>query len=170
MASSSDRENSPSRAATWTCDENDDDVRRMVISRGMDNQKADVHQDLHGCYYTQLPDYHGLCYVTTTSKIYNACKAAPVNRKGEKCFYGDRCFTLHKWFERLEEATGVSHGKGLYECELKNGQPVTIMVIACSDKVETLPHPPARIQAFKNFLHTKKEPIVRRFIQPKVRP
>ena len=170
MASSSDLENSPSRAAAWTCDENDDDVRRMVIARGMVNQKADVHQDLHGCYYTQLPNYHGLCYVTTTSNIYDACKAAPVNRKGEKCFYGDRCFTLYKWFERLEAATGVSHGKGLYECELRNGQPVIVMVVACSDKVEALPHPPARIQAFKDFLHTKREPIVRRFIQPKVRP
>ena len=45
MAESSSSSNPPERASTWTCDENDLDVRRMVITPGMIEQKADVHTD-----------------------------------------------------------------------------------------------------------------------------
>ena len=97
------------------------------------------------------------------------CKARPVDRNGQKCDYGDECFTIFKWFERLEAATGRTRGRGLHECELKNGQPIIMMLVACSDKVETLPRPVARIRAFQEFLGTKKEPMVKRVRQPRVR-
>ena len=156
-------------ASTWTCDPNDEDERRMVITPGMISQKANIHHDSLGRPYSQLPDYHGLCYAITPSNIYNMCKARPKDRKGRKCFYGDRCFTIYKWFERLEEATGICRGKGLYECALDDGQPMMILVVACSDKSDTVPRPAARIKAFKDFLGTKREPMFKRFVQPRVR-
>ena len=170
MASISTSPDRPTRAPTWTTDENDEDVRRMVITPGMIDRKAIVHRDALGRSYSQLPDYHGLCYAITYSNIYGMCKARPWDRKtGEQCFFGDRCFTIYKWFERLEAATGVSRDFGLYECELKNGQPIMVMVIACSDRAETVPRPAARIEAFKRFLRIAREPMLRRFNQPKVR-
>ncbi|KAI5884978.1 uncharacterized protein SCHCODRAFT_0238763 [Schizophyllum commune H4-8] len=159
--------NSMERASTWTCDENDEDVRRMIITPGMISQKANIHRDSLGRPYSQLSDYHGLCYAITPSNIYNMCKARPKDREGNKCFYGDRCFTIYKWFERLEEATGIFRGKGLYECALDDGQPMMILVISCSDKPDTIPRPAARIKAFKDFLGTKREPMVKRFVQPR---
>ncbi|KAL1662919.1 hypothetical protein GGF50DRAFT_116529 [Schizophyllum commune] len=169
MASSSTSPNRPTRAPTRTTDENDEDVRRMVITPGMIDRKAIVHRDALGRSYNQLPDYHGLCYAITYSNIYEMCKARPRDRKtGEQCFFGDRCFTIYKWFERLEAATGISRGNGAHEGELPNGQPIIMMVIACSDKVDTVPRPAARIQAFKDFLRTKREPMVKRFIQPRM--
>ncbi|KAL1726368.1 hypothetical protein EV714DRAFT_276624 [Schizophyllum commune] len=168
MASSSASQDTIMSAPTWTTDENDADVRQMVISPGMIDQKANVHQDALGHSYHQLPDYYGLCYVTTYSNIYEACKARPRDRKtGERCFFGDQCFTIYKWFERLEAATGISRNNGAFECESRDGLPKIMMVIACSDKVETLPRPAARIQAFKEFLRTKKEPMVKRVRQPR---
>ncbi|KAI4520171.1 hypothetical protein K525DRAFT_204350 [Schizophyllum commune Loenen D] len=160
---------SKSRTCTWTCDENDKDFRRLVFSPSMLNQKADVHLDRLGRSYAQLPPYYGLCYAITYTNIYNLCKALQVDRDGERIFFGDKCFTIYKWFERLEAATGVSRDFGLYECELKNGQPILVMVIACSDKAETVPRPAARIEAFKRFLRIAREPMLRRFNQPKVR-
>ena len=133
------------------------------------DQKADVHVDSTGRHYSQLPPYYGLCYAITYSNIYNMCKALEVDCDGEPIFFGDKCFTIYKWFERLEAATGVSRDCGLYECELKNGQPNMVMVIACSDKAETVPRPAARIEAFKRFLRIAREPMLRRFNQPKVR-
>ncbi|KAI5828419.1 hypothetical protein K523DRAFT_364026 [Schizophyllum commune Tattone D] len=156
------------RASTWTCDESDEDVRRMVITPRMISQKANIHRDSLGRPYSQLPDYHGLCYAITPSNIYNMCKARPIDRQGHKCFYGDRCFTIYKWFERLEEATGISRGKGLYECALDDGQPMMILVVACSDEPDTVPRPAARIKAFKDFLGTKREPMFKRFVQPRM--
>lgn len=156
-------------ASTWTCDENDEDVRRMVISPGLVSQKADVHCDSLGHHYAQLPDYHALCYAISYTNIVRMCKARPVDRSGQKCDYGDECFTIFKWFERLEAATGIIRGRGLHECELKNGQPIIMMFVACSDKVEILPRPAARIRTFQEFLGTKKEPMVKRFVQPRVR-
>ncbi|KAI5829573.1 hypothetical protein K523DRAFT_384546 [Schizophyllum commune Tattone D] len=158
---------SKSRTCTWTCDENDKDFRRLVFSPSMLNQKADVHLDRLGRSYAQLPPYYGLCYAITYTNIYNLCKALQVDRDGERIFFGDKCFTIYKWFERLEAATGVSRDFGLYECELKNGQPILVMVIACSDKAETVPRPAARIEAFKRFLRIAREPMLRRFNQPK---
>ncbi|KAI4521938.1 hypothetical protein K525DRAFT_284259 [Schizophyllum commune Loenen D] len=155
-------------ASTWTCDENDEDVRRMVITPGMISQKANIHRDSLGRPYSQLPDYHGLCYAITPSNIFNMCKARPIDRQGNKCFYGDRCFTIYKWVERLEEATGLSRGKGLYECALDDGQPMMVLVVACSDKPDTVPRPAARIRAFKDFLGTKREPMFKRFVQPRM--
>ena len=156
-------------ASTWTCDENDEDVRRMAISPSLISQKADVHRDSLGHHYAQLPDYHALCYAISYTNIVNMCKARPVDCSGQKCDYGDECFTIFKWFERLEAATGITRGRSLHECELKNGQPIIMMLVACSDKVETLPRPAARIRAFQEFLGTKKEPMVKRFVQPRVR-
>ncbi|KAI5884984.1 uncharacterized protein SCHCODRAFT_02558862 [Schizophyllum commune H4-8] len=169
MASSSTSPDLPTCAPTWTTDENDEDVRRMVITPGMIERKADVHRDALGRSYNQLPDYHGLCYAITYSNIYEMCKARPRDCKtGEKCFYGDRCFTIYKWFERLEAATGISRHNGAHEGELPNGTLIVMMVIACSDKVETVPRPAARIQAFKEFLRTKREPMVKRSRQPRM--
>ncbi|KAI5884988.1 uncharacterized protein SCHCODRAFT_02645955 [Schizophyllum commune H4-8] len=160
---------STTKGVTWTCDENDEDCRLMVISPGMVDQKADVYRDERGHCYSQLPDYHGLCYVTTYSNIYESCKARLRDRKtGEKLFYGDQCFTIYKWLERLEAATGISRNNGLYECERRDGMPILMLVIACSDKVDTLPHPKKRIQAFKDFLRTKKEPMVKQIRQPRM--
>ena len=88
-------------ASTWTCDENDEDVRRMAISPSLISQKADVHRDSLGHHYAQLPDYHALCYAISYTNIVNMCKARPVDRSGQKCDYGDECFTIFKWFERL---------------------------------------------------------------------
>lgn len=141
----------------------------MVISRGMISQKADVLRDSLGRCYSQLPDYHALCYAISYSNIYNMCKARPIDRKGNTCLYADECFTIFKWFERLEAATGITRGRGLHECELKNGQPIILMLVACSDEVETLPRPAKRIREFQQFLGTKKEPMVKRFMQPRVR-
>ncbi|KAL1751316.1 hypothetical protein FB107DRAFT_278779 [Schizophyllum commune] len=159
------------KASTWTCNESDEDVRRMpvVITLGMISQEADIHRDSLGRPYSQVPDYHGLCYAITPSNIYNMCKARPIDRQGNKCFYGDRCFTIYKWVERLEEATGLSRGKGLYECALDDGQPMMVLVVACSDKPDTVPRPAARIKAFKDFLGTKKEPMFKCFVQPRAR-
>ena len=140
----------------------------MVITPGMINQKAEVHLDSLGREYCQLPSYYGLCYGITPSNIYNMCKAIPMDRDGNQCFYGDRCHTIYKWLERLEEATGISRNNGLYECEIRDGL-VLIMLIACSDNLETVPRPAARIQAFKDFLRVTIEPVVRRINQPKVR-
>ena len=42
-------------------------------------------------------------------------------------------------------------------------------VVACSDKEENLPRPARRIQRFKDFLGTSKEPMVKVFRQPRVR-
>ena len=140
----------------------------MVITYGMIEQKADVHQDAFSRYYSQLPSYYGLCYGMKTSNIYNMCKAMQVDRDGNEVFFGDRCFTIYKWFERLEAATGISRDKGLYKCELKNGQPIMMMVIACSETRETVPRPAARIDTFKRFLGVTRDPVVRRFNQPRV--
>ena len=169
MASSSALQNLPLRATTWTCDENDEDIRRMVIVPGMISQKADVHQDSLGRHYSQLPSYYGLCYAITYTNIYNMCKAFQVWNDGERCHWPDECFTIYKWMERLEQETGISRGKGLYECELKDGQLLLSMVIACSDKLDTVPRPTARIDAFKKFLRVKRDPVVKKFHQPKVR-
>lgn len=169
MASSSASSDLPLRAATWTCNENDEDIRRIVIVPGMISQKADVHQDSLGRYYSQLPSYYGLCYAITYTNIYNMCKAFRVYDDGERCLWPDECFTIYKWMEKLEKETGISRGKGLYECELKDGQLILSMVIACSDKLDTVPRPAARIEAFKKFLRVKRDPVVRRFNQPKVR-
>ena len=43
-----------------------------------------------------------------------------------------------------------------------------MMIISCSDKPETVPRPVKRIQRLKDFLRVTKEPVVRRFNQPKV--
>ncbi|KAL1687060.1 hypothetical protein GGG16DRAFT_117351 [Schizophyllum commune] len=155
-------------ASTWTCDVNDDDPRRMVITPGMISQKADVHRDSLGRHYSQLPPYYGLCYAITYTNIYNMCKAFRVWNDGERCHWPDECFTIYKWMERLEQETGISRGKGLYECELKDGQLLLSMVIACSDKLDTVPRPTARIDAFKKFLRVKRDPVVKKFNQPKM--
>ncbi|KAI5823813.1 hypothetical protein K523DRAFT_366514 [Schizophyllum commune Tattone D] len=154
-------------ASTWTCDESDEDVRRMVISPGLVSQKADVHRDSFGRHYAQVPDCHALCYAISYTNIVKMCKARPVDCSGQKCDYGDECFTIFMCFERLEAATGITRGRGLHECELKNGQPIIMMLVACSDKVEAIPRPAARIRAFQQFLGTRKEPMVKRFVQPK---
>ena len=116
-----------------------------------------------GRSYLQFADVYALCFATSTSNIYNMCKATGVG------FYGDRCFTIMKYFERLEEATGISRGYGLHECELKDGRLIYLAVISMADTLEALPRPAARIKLFKRLLNTKTEPIVRRLRQPRVR-
>ena len=98
------------------------------------------------------------------------CKARKNGSNGERLFYGNRCFTIMKYLERLEDATGISIENGLNEVELKDGRLVYLAVIAMADTLEALPRPAARIQKFKELLNTKKEPIVRRVKQPRVRP
>ena len=171
MAASSSSSNRPERAPTWTCDENDPDVRRMVISRGMVNKTASMYRDSLGMQYAQLPPYYGLCYAITYMNIYNLCKMIEEDEEledGDQWLFDDECYTIYKWLERLKEATGISRENGLYECELKDGQLVLMMIISCSDKLETVPRPAKRIQRFKDFLRVTKEPVVRRFHQPKV--
>ncbi|KAL1749495.1 hypothetical protein FB107DRAFT_171509, partial [Schizophyllum commune] len=56
----------------------------------------------------QRSDVYGLCYGTSTSKIYDMCRARQVDRNGDRLFYGDRCFTIMKYFERLEAEIGIS--------------------------------------------------------------
>lgn len=168
MSASSASLNCAARTTTWTYDENHDDVRRMVISRGMVNKKASIYRDSRGMRYSQLPPYYGLCYAITYTNIYNLCKTIEVDRHGNQWLFDDECFTIYKWLERLEEATGISRNNGLYECEIRDGL-VLIMLIACSDNLRTVPRPAARIQAFKDFLRVTIEPVVRRINQPKVR-
>ncbi|KAL1742867.1 hypothetical protein HDZ31DRAFT_9290, partial [Schizophyllum fasciatum] len=146
----------------YTCNENNKDVRRMVISRGMIDQKPNMFEDSLGHSYLQFPSYHGLSYVTTPTNIYNSCKSSGVG------FYGDRCITIMKWFERLEAATGIRRGYGLHESQLPSGRVVYFMVVASSDQPDNVPRPAARIQRFKEFLNTDKEPVVRQFVQPRV--
>ncbi|KAL1721241.1 hypothetical protein EV715DRAFT_288380 [Schizophyllum commune] len=156
---------------TWTYDENHDDVRRMVISRGMVNKTASMYRDALGMQYAQLPPYYGLCYAITYMNICNLCKMIEEDEEledGDQWLFDDECYTIYKWLERLEEATGISHDHGLHECELKDGQLFLIMVISCSDKLETVPRPAKRIQRFKDFLRVTKEPVVRRFNQPRM--
>ena len=159
----------PSPAHTeWTLNENDEDVRRMVITRGLVNQSPDMYEDSFGRAYWQLPAYYALCYVTSTSNIYYQCKKKPVDRNGVQTFFGDRCFTILKWLERLEASLGASENKGLVKCELKDGRLVYVLIIAASEKPETIPRPAARIQKFKEFLDLRIEPVVRRVVQPPV--
>ena len=162
----------PLVASNWTYNVNDDDVRRMVISRGIVNQKASMHHDSRGMQYSQLPPYFGLCYAITYMNIYNLCKMIEEDEEledGDQWLFDDECYTIYKWLERLEEVTGISHDHGLHECELKDGQLSLMMVVSCSDKPETVPRPAKRIQRFKDFLRVTKEPAVRRFNQPRVR-
>ncbi|KAL1742860.1 hypothetical protein HDZ31DRAFT_42320, partial [Schizophyllum fasciatum] len=147
----------------FTCDENYEDPRCMVVSPGMIDQRPNMFRDSLGRTYFQLPDCHGLSYMTTTSAIYNSCKASGVG------FYGDRSVTILKWLDRLEATTGISRGNGLQECQLRDGRQVYILVIASSDRPDNVPRPAARIQKFKEILRTKKEPRVRRLVQPRVR-
>ncbi|KAI5884976.1 uncharacterized protein SCHCODRAFT_02558838 [Schizophyllum commune H4-8] len=156
---------SPARAE-WTLNENDEDVRRMVITRGLVNQSPDVYKDSFGRAYWQLPAYYALCYVTSTSNIYYQCKKRPIDRNGNQAFFGDRCFTVFMWLERLKATLGVSEDKGLVKCELKDGRLVYVLVIAASDKPDTIPRPAARIQKFREFLELRIEPVVRRVVQP----
>ena len=149
MAALSASLNVTARTTAWTYDESHDDVRRMVISRSMVNKQASVHRDSRGMRYSQLPPYYGLCYAITYTNIYNLCKTIEVDRYGNQWLFDDECFTIYKWLERLEEATGISRNKGIYECEIKDGQLVLILLIACSDNVETVPRPAARIQAIE---------------------
>ena len=79
-----------------------------------------------------------------------------------------RCFTILKWLERLEASLGVSENKGLVKCELKDGRLVYVLIIAASDKPETIPRPAARIQKFREFLDLRIEPVLRRVVQPPV--
>ncbi|KAL1673789.1 hypothetical protein EV122DRAFT_282625 [Schizophyllum commune] len=155
MAALSASLNVTARTTAWTYDESHDDVRRMVISRSMVNKQASVHRDSRGMRYSQLPPYYGLCYAITYTNIYNLCKTIEVDRYGNQWLFDDECFTIYKWLERLEEATGISRNNGLYECKIRDGL-VLIMLIACSDNLETVPRPAARIQAFKDFLHQEK--------------
>ncbi|KAL1751321.1 hypothetical protein FB107DRAFT_294012 [Schizophyllum commune] len=138
----------------WTLNENDEDVRRMVITRGFVNKSPDMYEDSFGRAYWQLPAYYALCYVTSTSSIYYQCKKKPVDRNGVQTFFGDRCFTILKWLERLEASLGASENKGLVKCELKDGRLV--------------PRPAARIQKFREFLDLRIEPVLRRVVQPPV--
>ncbi|KAL1687042.1 hypothetical protein GGG16DRAFT_117331 [Schizophyllum commune] len=153
-------------SGTWTLNDRDDDVRRMVITPGLVNQSPDLYEDSFGRSYWQLPPYYGLCYVTSTSNIYYQCKKRPIDRNGNQTFFGDRCFTVFKWLERLEATLGASENKGLVKCELKDGRLVYVLIIAASDKPDTIPRPTKRIQKFKEFLDLKVEPVVRRVIQP----
>ncbi|KAI5828420.1 hypothetical protein K523DRAFT_417604 [Schizophyllum commune Tattone D] len=146
----------------YTTNPADSDVRRMVVSPGMCDQSAKRYEDSLGRPYLQMPDIYALCFATTTSHIYNMCKATGVG------FYGDRCFTIMKYFERLEDETGISLENGLNEVELKDGRLVYLAVIAMADTPEALPRPIARINKFKELLNTKKEPIVRRVKQPRM--
>ncbi|KAL1751317.1 hypothetical protein FB107DRAFT_278780 [Schizophyllum commune] len=155
---------------TWTLDENDGDVRRTTITEGMIGQRPNLHQDSLGRHYWQLPDYHSLSYVTSTTNIYYECKKRRVDHNGQRIFYGDRCFTVYKWLERLEAELGVTEGDGLYKTELDDGRLVYVLVVAASDKLETVPRPAARIDAFKKFLNTDKEPRVRLMVQPRTYP
>ncbi|KAL1687045.1 hypothetical protein GGG16DRAFT_117334 [Schizophyllum commune] len=155
---------------TWTLDENDGDVRRTTITEGMIGQGPGLHQDSLGRHYWQLPDYHSLSYVTSTTNIYYECKKRRVDHNGQRIFYGDRCFTVYKWLERLEAELGVTEGNGLYKTELDDGRLVYVLVVAASDKPETVPRPAARIEAFKKFLNTEKEPRVRLMVQPRTYP
>ncbi|KAI5884986.1 uncharacterized protein SCHCODRAFT_02558871 [Schizophyllum commune H4-8] len=166
MAAPSAPLNSIASMATWTYDENHDDVRLMVISRGMVNQKASMHRDSLGIQYSQLPPYYGLCYAIPYMNIYNLCKTIEEDEDGQQWLFDDECYTIYKWLEHLKEATGISRDNGLYECEIKDSQLVLLMVISCSDELETVPRPAKRIQRFKDFLRVTKEPVVRRFHQP----
>ncbi|KAI5836609.1 uncharacterized protein SCHCODRAFT_02558977 [Schizophyllum commune H4-8] len=160
--------NSTANMTTWTYDENHDDVRLMVISRGMVNKTASMHRDSLGMPYSQLPPYYGLSYAITYMNIYNLCKTIEEDEDGDQWLFDDECYTIFKWLERLEEATGISHDHGLHECEFKDGQLGLTMVISCSDKPETVPRPAKRIQSLKDFLRVTKEPVVRRFNQPRM--
>ena len=158
-------------AAAYTTDPEDKDVRRMVVSPGWSDQSnARMYEDSLGRPYLQIPDVYALCFATTTSHIYNMCKVRQNGPNGERLCYGDRCFTIMKYLERLEDATGISIENGLNEVELKDGRLVYLAVIAMADTLEALPRPAARIQKFKELLNTKKEPSVRRVKQPRVRP
>ncbi|KAL1702896.1 hypothetical protein EV121DRAFT_292859 [Schizophyllum commune] len=163
MALLSTAPSSSSGKATFTFGENED-PRLMVITPPMYNQTPVPHTDAYGQTYFQLPPYYGLSYVVTTNNIYNICK-----RTGDG-FYGDRCFTIMKFLERLEAATGIYRDNGLHPYELPDGRTAYILMISSSDKPDTVPRPAARIQRFKRILHTKQEPVVRSFTQPKMYP
>ncbi|KAL1662914.1 hypothetical protein GGF50DRAFT_116522 [Schizophyllum commune] len=146
--------------AVYTTDPDNDDVWCMVVSQGMFNQSSKMYQDSLGRPYLQRSDVYGLCYATSTSKIYNMCKVRQVDRNGDRVFHGDRCFTIIKDFERLEAEIGISRGQGLHECELKDGQLIYLAVIYMADTLQNLPRPAARIQKSKDFLNTRTEPIM----------
>ncbi|KAL1673801.1 hypothetical protein EV122DRAFT_282645 [Schizophyllum commune] len=152
---------------TWTCDPSDNDVRRTVITQGMIGQRPDLYYDSLDRPYWQLPDYYSLSYVTSTTNIFYECKKRRIDHNGKQIFYGDRCFTVYKWLERLEAELGVTEGNGLYKTELDDGRLVYVLVVAASDKPDTVPHPRGRIDAFKKFLNTDKEPKVRLMVQPR---
>lgn len=61
---------SSTRASMLTCDENHDDVRRMVISRGMVNKMASVHRDSRGMQYSQFPPDHGVYATPSRTRTY----------------------------------------------------------------------------------------------------
>ncbi|KAL1753830.1 hypothetical protein FB107DRAFT_217040, partial [Schizophyllum commune] len=78
-------------AAAYTTDPEDSDVRRMVVSPGFSDQpNARIYEDALGRPYLQMPDVYALCFATTTSRIYNMCKARQNGPNGERLFYGDR--------------------------------------------------------------------------------
>ena len=78
---------------TWTYDENHDDVRRMVITRGMVNKTASIYRDSLGRQYSQLPPYYGLCYAITYMNIYGLCKTVEVDEDGQQWLFNDECYT-----------------------------------------------------------------------------
>ncbi|KAL1687043.1 hypothetical protein GGG16DRAFT_96294 [Schizophyllum commune] len=153
---------SSGRAYLYTFDENDDDLTLLVITPTMCKQSPVGHLDAYGRPYAQFPSYFGLCYAVSTNNIYDTCK-----RSGDG-FYGDRCFTIIKFFERLEAATGVNRDNGIHRVELPSGLIAYLLVISCSDQLETLPHPKNRIQKFKQVLHTNRDPIPRKLGQPRM--
>lgn len=150
-------------AYLYTFDENDDDPTLMVITPPMCTQSPKGHLDAYGRPYAQYPSFFGLCYAVSTNHIVDMCK-----RTGDG-YYGDRCFTIIKFFERLEAATGVNRDNGIHRVELPSGLIAYLLVISCSDQLETLPHPKNRIQKFKQVLHTNRDPIPRKLGQPRVR-
>ncbi|KAI5884990.1 uncharacterized protein SCHCODRAFT_02694343 [Schizophyllum commune H4-8] len=150
----------PFCTVVYTTDPDDGDVRRMFVSQVMCNQKSKMYEDSLGCWaYLQLAGVYGLCHATSTSNKYNMCKA--------RLFYGDRRFTIMKYFERLEAEIGISRGQGLHECELKDGRLIYLAVISMADTLDNLPRLAARIQKLKSLLNTRTEPIVRRLRQPR---
>ena len=93
----------------YTTEPDNDDVRRMIVSQGMFNQRFKMYQDSLGRPYLQRSD--GLCYATSTSKIYTMCEVRQVDRNGDILFYGDLCLTNMKYFEPLEAEIGISRGR-----------------------------------------------------------